>query len=89
MRRRDLSFQVGDLVWRRNKVLSNAGINFSAKLAPRFILSSVRKKISNLVYVLVDENGTNAGRWHIKDLKPYQGHTIDDDDTENVSTTSQ
>ncbi|XP_030757810.1 uncharacterized protein LOC115883593 [Sitophilus oryzae] len=89
LRRRDLSFQVGDLVWRRNKVLSNAGINFSAKLAPRFILSSVRKKISNLVYVLVDENGTNAGRWHIKDLKPYQGHTIDDDDTENVSTTSQ
>ena len=89
LRRRDLSFQVGDLVWRRNKVLSNAGINFSAKLAPRFILSSVRKKISNLVYVLVDENGTNAGRWHIKDLKPYQGHMIDDDDTENVSTTSQ
>lgn len=74
LRKRDVSFNVGDLVWRRNKVLSDAANRFSAKLAPRYILSKVRKKVSNLVYDLVNESDeTRAGRWHIKDMKVYKG----------------
>lgn len=70
LRKRDVSFEVGDKVWRRNRVLSDAGNRFSAKLAPRFILSEVTKKFSRLVYGLTDANGRYVGKWHIKDLKP-------------------
>lgn len=71
LRKRDIEFFVGDLVWRRNKVLSNAAHDFASKLAPRYVLCKVKKKISKLVYALVDRDGSNVGRWHIKDLKPY------------------
>lgn len=85
LRKRDVSFKEGDLVWRRNKILSDAANKFSAKLAPRFILSKIRKKVSNLVYDLVNEpEGTRAGKWHIKDLKPYVGESDQSDsDTED------
>jgi RNase H-like domain found in reverse transcriptase/Reverse transcriptase (RNA-dependent DNA polymerase)/Integrase zinc binding domain/Integrase core domain len=73
LRKRDAEFNVGDKVWRLNKVLSNAANRFSAKLAPRYILSEVSKKFSKLVYELIDSNGNKAGKWHIKDLKPYRG----------------
>lgn len=70
LRNRDISFRVGDHVWRRNRVLSSAVDKFSAKLVPKYVHSIVRKKLSNLVYELTDEDGTKVGRWHIKDLKP-------------------
>lgn len=44
---------------------------FSAKLVPKYVHSIVRKKLSNLVYVLTDEDGTKVGRWHIKPLFEY------------------
>ncbi|KAG5881815.1 hypothetical protein JTB14_004621 [Gonioctena quinquepunctata] len=77
LRRRDLEFHVGDKVWKRNKVLSNASKNFSGKLAPRYSLCTIAKKKSKLVYNLKNENGSNAGEWHIQDLKPYHGSTSD------------
>lgn len=77
LRKRDLSFEEGDLVWKKNKVLSSATDTFSAKLAPRKVLCRVKKKISKLVYDLVHENGSNAGEWHIKDLEPYFGSNSD------------
>lgn len=81
LRKRDVSFNEGDLVWRRNKVLSDAANRFTAKLAPRYILSKIRKKISNLVYDLVNEdNGSKVGKYHIKDLKPYSSNLESDSD---------
>lgn len=63
-------FNIGDIVWRRNYVLSNAGAYFSAKLAPRFIKAKVVERISPLVYILEDcNNNRNLGKWHIKDIK--------------------
>lgn len=83
LRKRDVSFNEGDKVWRRNKVLSDAANRFSAKLAPRYILSVVKKKLSKLVYELVNENdGSSVGNWHIKDLKPYQGDSDSDSEIE-------
>ena len=83
LRKRDVSFNEGDLVWRRNKVLSDAANRFTSKLAPRYILSKVKKKISNLVYDLVNEDdGKKAGKWHIKDLKSYSGNSESDSDGE-------
>jgi len=85
LRRRDVSFRVGDRVWRRNKVLSNAATNFSAKLAPKYILSVVKKKPSKLVYDLCNEDGSKAGRWHIKDLKAFYEYQ-DGDDQSSISS---
>lgn len=68
LRRSFKEFNVGDTVWRKNYVQSNAGSYFSAKLAPKFLRCKVFKKLSPLVYILEDTNGTKA-KWHIKDIK--------------------
>lgn len=73
LRKRDASFEVGQKVWRRNKVLSSSVNKFAAKLAPKYILCTVKKKLSRLVYRLADSSGTDIGNWHIKDLKPFTG----------------
>lgn len=77
LRRRELSFDVGEKVWRRNKILSDAANKFSAKLAPKYVLCRVKKKLSKLVYTLEFMNGSPAGDWHVKDLKPYFGSNSD------------
>uniref|UniRef100_A0A6P7H788 Uncharacterized protein LOC114347054 n=1 Tax=Diabrotica virgifera virgifera TaxID=50390 RepID=A0A6P7H788_DIAVI len=69
LRRREVQFQVGDKVWKRNKVLSNAANKFMSKLAPRYIEATVREKLSPVVYRLSDLNGSDLGKWHVKDLK--------------------
>lgn len=77
LRKRDFVFNVGDKVWRRNRVLSDAVTKFSAKLAPKYILCTVKRKVSKLVYLLENEDGTLAGEYHIKDLKPHFGSNSD------------
>lgn len=67
------NYQVGDKVWKRNFVLSNRAEHFAAKLAPKFILCTVTKVVSKLVYELTDMQGKNVGKYHVKDLKPYEG----------------
>lgn len=47
-------FNMGDIVYRRNFALSNATKNFSAKLAPKYLRCVVKKKISDLTYLLAD-----------------------------------
>lgn len=61
-------FNVGDIVWRKNYVLSDAGNYFTAKLAPRYLKCKIVKKLSPLVYILESPNGTRS-RWHVKDFK--------------------
>lgn len=72
------NYHVGDKVWKRNYVLSNRADHFAAKLAPKFILCKVRKVVSKLVYELIDLNGKRVGRFHVKDLKPYNGAEVDE-----------
>lgn len=73
LRKRNIEFDVGDIVYKQNYVLSDAGKYFSAKLAPKFIKCSISKKLSPVIYELLDENNKNIGRYHIKDLKPLPG----------------
>lgn len=68
-KRRDISFDVGDLVWKRTYKQSAANKYFSAKLAPKYERCKVIRKLSPLVYELEDENGKFLGKWHIKDFK--------------------
>ena len=70
--RRDVSFVIGDLVVRRNHVLSAAAQNFAAKLAPKFTGPCiVRKILSPVVYELEDVEGHRMSRVHISDVKPF------------------
>jgi Integrase core domain len=70
LRRRHVEYNVGQRVWKRNFVLSDASRYFTSKLAPKFAGPyTIRKKISPLVYDLVQDNGKSIGNWHVKDLK--------------------
>lgn len=69
LRKRDLRFKVGDRVWKKNFVLSDASNKFSAKLAPKYIPCIVNKVISPLVYNLRGLNGTDLGNFHVKHIK--------------------
>lgn len=71
LRRRDVQYSVGDQVWRRDHVLSDASRYFTAKLAPKFSGPyTVSKKISPWTYQLKDSYGTDKGIYNVKDLKP-------------------
>lgn len=73
LRKRHYTHAVGDRVWKKSYVLSDAAKKFSAKLSPKYILCEVTRVISPLVYELTDMHGKQQGRWHIKDLKSYTG----------------
>lgn len=66
--RKFVSYNVGDIVWRRNFVQSNAFNYFSAKFAPKFVKSEITEKVSNNVYVLKDLSKGSTGRYHVKDI---------------------
>lgn len=76
-----LIIYLGDRVWKKNYVLSNAPNHFAAKLAPKFVLCTVKRIISPLVYQLVGPDGKDVGKHHVKDLKPYhESEDVVDDD---------
>lgn len=79
LRRRDIRFKMGQRVWKRNFVLSNASNNYSAKFAPRFIPSIVNKIISPVVYNLIDLDGKNLGNFHVSHIKPDITQLDDED----------
>lgn len=68
-RRRDVSFEVGDYVWKRTYKLSSGPNKFAAKLAPKYERCKVLRKLSRLVYELENEAGKCIGKWHVKDFK--------------------
>lgn len=69
LRRKNVEFNLGDVVWKRTFYLSDKDKRFSKKLAPKFIKCRIKAKKSKLVYELEDMSGHNLGSWHIKDLK--------------------
>lgn len=71
LRRRPVSYMVGDYVWKKNFPLSNASKHFSAKLDKKFTgPHRIKKKLGSCVYELEDRNGRSVGEYHVKDLKP-------------------
>lgn len=56
LRRRYVQYPVGDSVWKKNGVLSNAAQAFNAKLEPKFVGPFfVKRKASSVTYELKDE----------------------------------
>lgn len=71
LRHRPVTYNVGDQVWRRNFVLSDASRHFTAKLAPKYVGPFVvSRKVSPVILELEDQAGRMVGRWHVVDLKP-------------------
>lgn len=62
------TFEVGDIVYRKNHPQSNASNFVSAKLFPKNTKCIIVNKRSNLSYDLVDTNGRPMGNYHVKDL---------------------
>ena len=73
LRRRPEVFHAGQLVFKRNYVLSDAARDFTAKLAPKFVGPfRIKNKLSPWTYELENsEDGRLVGVWHAKDLKPF------------------
>lgn len=70
LRHRDDRFTVGQEVFKRSHILSDASKNITAKLAPKFSGPFVIARIvSPWCYELQDEAGRTVGVWHSKDLK--------------------
>lgn len=84
LRRRPLNLRVGQTVYRKNHVLSDATRDFTAKLAPKYVGPfTVKRKLSPLLYELVDEQNRPKGTWHIKDLKAKPPDPETDSESEN------
>lgn len=72
LRHRNDTFSVGQKVWKKNYILSDAAKNFTSKLAPKFSGPFViAKVVSPWTYALKQDTGRDAGIWHIKDLKAH------------------
>ncbi|XP_054010792.1 uncharacterized protein LOC128893675 [Hylaeus anthracinus] len=82
--RRDIRYRVGDLVWRRNRVLSSAADNVAAKLAAAFIGPfRVIKVLSPVVYEVETKGTRMIPKVHVSDLKPFVGENPNERTTEN------
>lgn len=69
LRSRPVAYSVGETVWKRTFVLSDASKGFAAKLAPKFAKCTVTRKIGNSSYELADVNGKSLGVFSAKDIK--------------------
>jgi len=72
LKRRNVAFQIGDLVLKRHHVLSSAAQNIAAKLSPKFHGPfRINRMLSPVVCEIVSMNGDFVGKVHVQDLKPY------------------
>lgn len=69
LRSREVSYIIGQEVYRRNFKQSNFEQGYNAKLAPTFVKARIRKKLGNSYYELEDLKGCPIGTYHAKDIK--------------------
>lgn len=61
LRSREINYAVGDVVWVKNRVLSNAIRSFTAKLSPEYKKCVVTRKIGTNSYEVAQPNGKIIG----------------------------
>ncbi|KAH8341779.1 hypothetical protein KR074_009112, partial [Drosophila pseudoananassae] len=69
LRAREVSYKVGQEVYRRNFKQSCFQAGYNSKLAPLFVKARVRRKIGSSIYELEDLSGKLVGRYHGKDIR--------------------
>lgn len=71
LRRRDVEYEIGTLVWKRNHVLSDASKFRAEKLEPKFEGPyRVTGKVSSTIYRLESLRKKNVYTVHVEDLRP-------------------
>lgn len=71
-RHRDMNLQPGDLVLRFNFKLSSAANHYNANLDKKWLGPFlIGRRLGPVVYELLREDGSDAGRWHVRHLKPF------------------
>lgn len=66
---REIQYKPGQIIWKKNYKLSNAGDRYAAKLAPRYVKCRIRTKLGNNTYQLEDLNGKLLGSFSTSDSK--------------------
>lgn len=74
--RLERSLGLGDKVYYRNRVQSDAAKHFCKKLAPLYMPGVIVTKLSPLAYEVSDEDGNNVRKFHIQDLRPRNDSSI-------------
>ncbi|KAL7296583.1 hypothetical protein TKK_0010012 [Trichogramma kaykai] len=74
--RKAISFEINDLVVRKNHTLSSKVDKRAKKLDPKYRSSKIIKKISPVIYMVKDEDNRET-QVHVNDLKPYQPELYD------------
>ncbi|XP_044572730.1 uncharacterized protein LOC6503773 isoform X1 [Drosophila ananassae] len=69
LRSREISYSIGQEVFRRNFKQSSFQTGYNAKLSPAFVKARVRQKLGNSYYDIEDLQGKLVGRYHAKDLR--------------------
>ncbi|XP_061399459.1 uncharacterized protein LOC133335171 [Musca vetustissima] len=69
LRSREVTYEEGQEVFRRNFKQSCFEQGYNAKLAPTFLKARIRKKIGNYYYELEDLKGNLVGTYHAKDIR--------------------
>lgn len=78
LRRRPRQYTVGDRVYHKSHVLSDAANYITSKLSPRYVGPFViKRKLSPLAYELVNERGQSKGVYHPQDLKEHPSNETD------------
>lgn len=77
LRSRVPNFKVGDIVYRRHFVLSNASKHFCEKFAYLFVKAKIKEILGSSCYKLIDEKGKELGVYSAKDLR-YSPDNNDD-----------
>lgn len=69
LRSRPISFSKGQIVYRKNHILSNVSNHINRKFMPKFIKCRIKKKIGNNLYETEDLGSGYIGKYHTSDFK--------------------
>ena len=81
--RREVRYNLGDKVWKRNRVLSSALQGVAAKLAPKSAGPyTIAAQLGTNVYEVIDQDRKSVGKVHVEDLKLFHERMASEEDSE-------
>lgn len=69
LRSRPIQFEIGQIVFKKNHILSSMSKKINSKFMPKFVKCKIREKIGNNLYGVEDMKGKYLGKYHSSDLK--------------------
>lgn len=69
LRSRPISYKIGDVVWVKNRILSNAVKGIAGKLTPNYRKCTIRRKIGTNSYEVEDMDGKSLGIFNTDSFK--------------------